>query len=52
MAWMAPGWLDHGTQAALRLGEALLILAGAWLLNALLRRLLVRLCARYEVAPA
>jgi small-conductance mechanosensitive channel len=44
--------IAHAAYIAARLGEALAILAGAWLLTTLLRHLLRRLSTRYELAPA
>ena len=50
--WMAPTLHWTGGNLALPLLQVLLILAGAWLLNALLRAVLRRVCARYELPPA
>ncbi|MEI2456741.1 mechanosensitive ion channel family protein [Lysobacter firmicutimachus] len=36
----------------MKLGEALAILVGAWLLTTLLRQLVRRVCVRYDIAPA
>lgn len=52
MNWMAPPWLENGADLAVPLTQAVLILMAAWLLNALVRRLLERLCRRYDFAPA
>lgn len=45
----APVWVRDGMSMIVPLGEAALILAGAWLLRALLRRLLRRACERYDL---
>ena len=50
--WMAPTLSWSGGNLALPLLQVLLVLLGAWLLNALLRRLLRRICERYELPPA
>lgn len=42
----------EGAYIAMRLGEALAILVGAWLLTTLLRQLVRRVCLRYDIAPA
>ncbi|MGJ7903747.1 mechanosensitive ion channel domain-containing protein [Lysobacter sp. 1R34A] len=42
----------EGAYIAMRLGEALAILVGAWLLTTLLRQLVRRICLRYDIAPA
>ncbi len=48
---MSP-FLAQATYVATKTGEALAILAGAWLLATLLRQLVRRLSTRYELAPA
>jgi small-conductance mechanosensitive channel len=42
----------EGAYIAMKLGEALAILVGAWLLTTLLRQLVRRVCRRYDIAPA
>ncbi|MGN7916861.1 mechanosensitive ion channel family protein [Lysobacter antibioticus] len=44
--------IAQGAYIAMKLGEALAILVGAWLLTTLLRQLVRRVCARYDIAPA
>ena len=44
-------WLRDGMSLVVPLGEAALILAAAWFLRLLLRKLLNRVCARYELPP-
>jgi len=44
-------WVRDGMSLIVPLGEAALILAAAWALRLLLRKLLARACARYELAP-
>lgn len=44
--------IAQATYIAAKLGEALAILAAAWLLTTLLRHLLRRLATRYDLAPA
>ena len=50
--WMAPTLHWTGGNLALPLLQVLLVLVGAWLLNALLRAVLRRVCASYELPPA
>ena len=50
--WMAPTLEWHGNGRALPLLGVLLVLLAAWLLNALLRRALRRLCEGYELPAA
>jgi small-conductance mechanosensitive channel len=50
--WMTPALQWRGGDVALPLLQVLLVLLGAWLLNALLRRALRRVCERYELPPA
>ncbi len=47
----APAWVRDGMDTVVPLGEAALILAAAWLLRAVLRRLLKRVCERYDLPP-
>ncbi|WP_064747262.1 mechanosensitive ion channel family protein [Lysobacter antibioticus] len=44
--------IAQGAYIAMKLGEALAILVGAWLLTTLLRQLVRRVCVRYDIAPA
>ncbi|MGO1000385.1 mechanosensitive ion channel domain-containing protein [Lysobacter sp. CA196] len=44
--------IAEGAYIAMKLGEALAILVGAWLLTTLLRQLVRRVCVRYDIAPA
>lgn len=50
--WMAPTLQWTEGNLALPLLQVLLILVGAWLLNALVRAVLRRVCASYELPPA
>lgn len=47
----APVWVRDWMDLIVPLGEAALILVAAWVLRALLRRVLNRLCGRYELPP-
>ena len=44
-------WVRDGVDLIVPLGEAALILVAAWLLRLALRKLLGRVCARYELPP-
>ena len=50
--WMAPALALPGGNLVLPLLEVLLVVLAAWLLNALLRRALKRVCEGYELPPA
>lgn len=47
----APTWMRGSMDVLVPIGEAILILLAAWLLRALLRRLLRRACDRYNLPP-